>query len=191
MSGATGIVAMIELATALSRLDEIAAYPRVVAMTIGAEDLALSMGATPIALTLHVLGALVVIAARAAGKQPIGYLGTVAQLDDPTAFRNTIRQARQFGFAGGVCVHPSQIDILNSEFAPTVAEVAAARELIAQFETVVAEGVGAICHRGMMVDRPVVDRARALLLVNERVEEIGRARSLRLFKEKSRTTSDS
>ena len=65
-------------------------------------DLALSLGAMPVALTVHVPGALVDIAARAAGKLPIGYLGTVAEIDDLSIFRDTVRQARQFGFAGGM-----------------------------------------------------------------------------------------
>jgi citrate lyase subunit beta/citryl-CoA lyase len=174
--GATAIVPMIESAAALSRLDEIAACRRVVAMTIGAEDLALSLGAMPVALTLHVPGALVVIAARAAGKLPIGYLGTVAEIDDLSVFRDTVRQARQFGFAGGMCIHPGQIEILNEEFAPTAEEIEAARELIAEFGTGAAEGAGAVRYRGRMVDRPVVDRARALLLLNERIEETARRR---------------
>jgi len=174
--GATGIVAMIESAAVLSRLDEVAACPRVMAMALGSEDLALSMGAAPLALTLEVPGALVVIAARAAGKLPIGYLGTVAEIGDLGGFRATARQARQFGFAGGMCIHPSQIEILNQEFAPTSEEVATARELIATFETAMAAGAGAVRHRGRMVDRPIVERARALLLLNERIERDARTR---------------
>jgi citrate lyase subunit beta / citryl-CoA lyase len=168
-NGATAIVAMVETAAALLRMNEIAAFPRVIAITVGAEDLALSMGMNPTALGLHVPNALAVIAARAVSKLPIGYLGTVAQIDDLVAFRRTISQAREFGFAGGMCIHPAQVEVLNAEFAPTVAEVDAARELVAEYEKSAAAGTGALRHRGKMIDRPIVDRARTLLRLHERI----------------------
>jgi len=66
----------------------------------------------------------VVIAARAAGILPLGFIGTVADFKDLDAFRATIKRSRRLGFMGASVIHPSQIQILNEEFRPTADEVA-------------------------------------------------------------------
>jgi citrate lyase subunit beta/citryl-CoA lyase len=104
-----------------------------------------------------------IIAARAAGILPIGFLGTVAAFKDLDAFRETIRRSRRLGFVGGACVHPSQIAILNEEYGPSADEVDHARRLIAAYDAAIAERRGAVTFEGRMIDVPVVERARALL----------------------------
>lgn len=162
--GHTGLVLMVETAEGLLNLSEIAAAsPRVVALTIGAEDLALSMGMEPNEDALYVPNVQLVAAARAAGILPIGYVGTVAQFADKGAFAATARRARALGFAGGFCIHPDQVPILNDAFSPTTAEAQAARQLLAAHAAAEREGRGAFTHMGQMVDQPVAERARALL----------------------------
>ena len=78
--GGIGFVPMIETAAAVFRIQAIAAsHPRVVAITVGAEDLALSVGMLPEAEGLFLPKQLAIIAARAAGILPLGFLGTVAE----------------------------------------------------------------------------------------------------------------
>lgn len=162
--GYTAIVAMVETAEGLIAINEIAsASPRVVALTVGAEDLALSMGIEPVEDALYVPNVQGVIAARAAGILPIGYVGTVAQYADRVVYRQTIERARRLGFAGGFAIHPDQVPILNEAFSPTAKEVADARALIAAYDEAAAEGRGALAHGGVMIDQPVVDRARRLV----------------------------
>ncbi|MEO8630159.1 MAG: CoA ester lyase [Betaproteobacteria bacterium] len=167
----TKIVAMIETADALFRMEEIAACERVVGITVGAEDLAVSMRMKVTPDSLYVPNVLAVAAARAAGKMPIGYVGTVADIDDLDQYRATIKRARALGFAGGFCVHPSQVAILNAEFAPSPAEVEDASGLVAAFEAALAQRSGAVRYKGKMIDLPVVERARDVLRLQARVED--------------------
>lgn len=162
--GATKLVALIETAGAFFRLEEIArAHRRLVGLSIGAEDFALAVGMLPEAEGLFYPKQQMIIAARAAGILPLGFIGTVADFRDLDAFRATIRRSRRLGFAGASCIHPSQVAILNEEYRPSPEEVAAAERALAAYDKAVTTGVGAIELDGKMVDVPVVERARQLL----------------------------
>ncbi|HJS85869.1 MAG TPA: CoA ester lyase [Acetobacteraceae bacterium] len=159
-----GLIAMVETPGALFRMEAIArAHPRMVALTIGAEDLASSVGMLPEAEGLLLPKQLSVFAARAAGILPLGFVGTVADYRDPAAFRAIVRRARRLGFLGAACIHPSLVPVLNEEFAPSVEEVAQAGRMVAAYDAALADGLGAITFEGKMIDVPVVDRAKALL----------------------------
>jgi citrate lyase subunit beta / citryl-CoA lyase len=162
--GGIGFIPMIETAAAVFRTQAIAAsHARVVAITVGAEDLALSVGMLPEAEGLLLPKQLAIIAARAAGILPLGFLGTVAEYRDPDAFRATIRRSRRLGFAGAACIHPAQIPVLNQEFRPGAEEVAQAERLIAAYDEAVTAGQGAVAFEGRMIDAPIVERARQVL----------------------------
>jgi citrate lyase subunit beta / citryl-CoA lyase len=162
--GSTKLLAMVETADAFFEMPAIArAHPRVVAMTLGAEDFALSVGMLPEAEGLFFPKQQMIIAARSAGILPLGFLGTVAEFRDLTAFRATIQRSRRLGFLGAACIHPSQIAILNEEYAPPADDVAHAERVVAAYEKATVQGVGAITVDGKMIDVPVVERAQALL----------------------------
>jgi citrate lyase subunit beta/citryl-CoA lyase len=162
--GTIKLLAMVETASAFFRMAEIArAHPRLVAMTLGAEDFALSVGMIPEAEGLFFPKQQMIIAARAAGIMPLGFLGTVADFRDLEAFRATLKRSRRLGFMGASVIHPAQVPILNEEFAPTAEEVAHAERLVTAYDKATAEGVGAIVVDGKMIDVPVVERAQALL----------------------------
>jgi citrate lyase subunit beta/citryl-CoA lyase len=162
--GTIKLLAMVETASAFFRMAEIArAHPRLVAMTLGAEDFTLSVGMIPEAEGLFFPKQQMIIAARAAGIMPLGFLGTVADFRDLEAFRATLKRSRRLGFMGASVIHPAQVPILNEEFAPTAEEVAHAERLVAAYDKATAEGVGAIVVDGKMIDVPVVERAQALL----------------------------
>jgi citrate lyase subunit beta/citryl-CoA lyase len=162
--GATKLLAMVETAAAFFEMPEIArAHPRVVAMTLGAEDFALSVGMLPEAEGLLFPKQQMIIAARSVGILPLGFLGTVADFRDLAAFRATIQRSRRLGFLGAACIHPSQVAILNEEYAPQPGDVAHAERVVTAYEKATAEGVGAITVDGRMIDVPVVERAQGLL----------------------------
>lgn len=162
--GGIGFVPMVETAAGVFRIQAIAAsHPRVIAITVGAEDLALSVGMLPEAEGLFMPKQLAVIAARAAGILPLGFLGTVAEWRDAEAFRATIRRSRRIGFVGAACIHPAQVPVLNEEFRPGADEVAHAERLIAAYDAAVAAGKGAVTFEGRMIDAPIVERARLVL----------------------------
>jgi citrate lyase subunit beta / citryl-CoA lyase len=176
--GHTRLVPMIESASAFFNAQEIAAsHSRVVALTLGAEDFALSVGMVPEAEGLFYPKQQIVIAARAAGVLPLGFIGTVADYKDLDAFRATVRRSRRLGFIGASVIHPAQIAILNEEFRPSDQEVQQARKVVAAFEKAAGGRQGAIEVDGKMVDIPVVERARATLARHEAIEQRATARS--------------
>lgn len=173
-SGHTRLVAMIECPEGLAQIDAIAAaHPRVVALIIGAEDLALTLQCAVDETALLGPNQRAVFAARRAGVMPLGFVGSVADYADLDAFRVRIERARRLGFDGGFCVHPSQVAVMNQAFAPTPAEVARAQALVAAFEAQQAQGRAAFAFEGRMVDRPVVDQARAVLARAARIAQRG------------------
>ena len=175
--GSTKFTAMIETADAWFRMPEIArADARIVALTLGGEDFALSVGMLPTAEGLFMPKQQLAIAARAAGILPLGFIGTVADYKDLDAFRETIRRSRRLGFRGASVIHPAQVPILNEEFAPSADEVASARKIVAAYEEAVAAGRGSISVDGKMVDVPVVLRAQEVLAIHDAIRERERRR---------------
>lgn len=170
--GTTQFIAMIETPDAWFRMPEIAkADKRIVAMTLGGEDFALTMGMLPTAEALLMPKQQLAIAARAAGILPLGFIGTVADYKDLDAFRQTVRRSRRLGFRGASVIHPAQIPILNEEFSPDADDVASARKIVAAYDEAVAAGRGSISVDGKMVDVPVVLRAQETLAIHEAIRE--------------------
>lgn len=163
--GHTRFIAVVETPDALPLLAAIAAVnPRVVALGVGAEDLSTELEAMPGADLLYHFGMMVVAAARAARVQPLGSVGPFADFSDLAGYRASLKRSRALGFACQACIHPSQVPIVNEEYGPSPAEVERARRLIATFDAAIAEGKGAVAFEGQMIDLPVVERARRLLL---------------------------
>jgi len=163
-AGHTKFIVMIETADAFTRIDEIPrASPRVVAMNIGGEDFALDLNAQPDEDVLLHPKQRMIIAARAAGVMPLGFIGTVADFSDWEKFRLMVRRARRFGFDGAGCIHPGQVKIVNEEYTPGAEEVVYARKVIQMDKEAQAAGRGSFQIDGKMIDIPVVVRAERLI----------------------------
>ncbi|MGQ0525600.1 MAG: HpcH/HpaI aldolase/citrate lyase family protein [Betaproteobacteria bacterium] len=163
-AGHTRFITMIETADAFTRIDEIPrASPRVAAMNIGGEDFALDCAMQPDEDVLLHPKQRMIIAARAAGVMPLGFIGTVADFGDWERFRQMVRRSRRFGFDGAGCIHPGQVKIVNEEYTPSAGEVEYARKVIRMDEEAAAAGRGSFQIDGKMIDIPVVVRAQNLL----------------------------
>jgi citrate lyase subunit beta/citryl-CoA lyase len=95
-----------------------------------------------------------IIAARAAGIDAID--GPYASFNDPVGYETECVRANVLGSAGKWAIHPSQIEIANRVFAPTVEEVAYARDICARYEAAQADGFGAIAVDGDMIDAATI-----------------------------------
>ena len=170
-AGHTRFITMIETADAFSRIDEIPrASPRVAAMNIGGEDFALDCAMQPDDDVLLHPKQRMIIAARAAGVMPLGFIGTVADFSDWERFRQMVRRSRRFGFDGAGCIHPGQVKIVNDEYTPSPDEVEYARKVIRMDEEAAAAGRGSFQIDGKMIDIPVVVRAQNLLKRHEAIK---------------------
>lgn len=170
--GTIRLIAMIETAEGLANVNEIAtATTRLVAITVGPEDLAASLGCRPTPDAMYLPNMQTLVAARRAGIIPLGYPGSISLYADKETYRGWIERAASLGFEGAFCIHPNQVEICNVGFAPSVREIAAARHLIDEYKKHVAEGVGVFVVDGRMVDAPVVERALTVVAKAEALAE--------------------
>jgi len=168
VAGTVRLVVLIETAEGFLNMAAIArASPRVVAINLGNEDFALDLGMEPDDDTLRMPRQQLVIVAAAAGIMPLGLMGVATRFDDLEAYRALALRSRRFGYAGATCIHPSQIAILNSAFAPTNEEVAWARRVVEAAGAAERQGQGAFQIDGKMIDAPIVMRARNIVARSE------------------------
>ncbi|HXL99467.1 MAG TPA: CoA ester lyase [Rhizomicrobium sp.] len=122
---------------------------------------------TPDRQNLSAALSLSVAAARAYGLGIIdGVYNDIANAD---GFLETCKQARAFGFDGKTLIHPSQIAPCNDVFAPSAAEVEAARKIIAAFDLPENRGKGAIALDGHMVERLHAEIARSTVALADAI----------------------
>lgn len=169
------IVPLVESPAGVLSAAAIAAHPRVCALGFGAEDHAAALGVAPTPLTLTWPAAQVVHAAHAHGRACWGLAASIADFADLSHFQAAVRDARALGFTGSVCIHPRQVPVLNTGFAPTADELAWARRVIEADRLAQAAGQGATQVDGRMVDRPIVERARRWLAAGQRLRDGGRS----------------
>ncbi|MCC8429916.1 CoA ester lyase [Reyranella aquatilis] len=161
--GHTRFLVLIETVAALPNLFAIAAEPRMAGMSVGGEDFATDMGATPSADSMYVFAMQGLAACRAAGILPMGSMGQLAKIDDLDSYRAGLKRGRELGFTTASCIHPAHVPIINEEYGASDAEIDRARRLLAAFEVAKANGEGAVAFEGSMVDLPIVIRAERLL----------------------------
>ena len=171
--GSTGppIVAIAETAQGVRLAYELATHPRVVALQIGAVDLGAETGLEPRAdgqELLYVRSKLVLDSVAAGVRAPFDVVHL--DIEATEELEAECRLARSLGFRGKACIHPAQIPIVNRAFAPSEAEVAWSRRVVAANDDAAAAGRGVFALDGAMIDLPVVERARRVLLETERRE---------------------
>lgn len=155
---AASVIALIETARGLRNADDIAAAPGVVALALGPVDLASELGARFDESAMASLRLSLKLAAAQAGVALID--GPALDLHDADALSRSAGAAATLGLDGKLAIHPNQIAGINAAFTPDEAAVAWARRVIDG-----AQGqAGAFRLDGTMIDKPVIDGARRLLL---------------------------
>ncbi len=117
--------------------------------------------------------AICIAAARAHGCDILD--GVYNDIKDLDGFRAECEQGREMGLDGKTLIHPSQLDICNDVFAPSPAEVASARAIIAAFSLPENSGKGVIQLDGRMVERLHADMARRTLAIADGIAALAAA----------------
>jgi citrate lyase subunit beta/citryl-CoA lyase len=162
-SGSIGIVPLVESPAALFSIHDIAAGPRVVGLALGSEDFSLALGASPSARSLTLPAQIVCLAAAAAGVMAFAIPFSIAAYGDENGWVDAAETAKSIGATGGLCIHPTQVKILNKVFLPTDAELGWAASVTAAWARAQDSGRGIVTLDGRMIDRPVFERALAVL----------------------------
>jgi citrate lyase subunit beta/citryl-CoA lyase len=146
-----GVLAAAEIAAASRRL---------ACLVMGTSDLVKDLGArhTPARLEVLTSLSLVLLAARANGLAALD--GVHLDLDDDAGFEAACVQGRGLGFDGKTLIHPRTIDVANRVFAPSGAEVDAARRVILAHADAVARGEGVTVLDGRLVESLHVEAAQ-------------------------------
>lgn len=158
------ILANIESPKGLRLTAEIAtADPRVAGLQVGFVDLFAQCGIDSRDQAAKQAIRLAVRLAAAEAGIPVhdGAFGDVKNLE---GFRAEAESARALGFAGKSCIHPAQIAVANEVFSPAAEEIARAEQIAA---AALQRGEGAFMLEGQMIDKPVLERARAIIRLAE------------------------
>jgi citrate lyase subunit beta/citryl-CoA lyase len=140
-----------------------AASPRIGALVIGTSDHTKDLHARHTRDRRPRLTSLesCVLAARAAGVAALD--GVHLDLDDDAGLEAACRQAADLGFDGKTLIHPKQIAIANEVFAPTAADLAWARRVIAAHTDAVAQGRGVVLLDGRLIEHLHVEDAHRVV----------------------------
>ncbi len=153
---------IIESARGLAALPEIAAASGVERLSFGALDLGLDLGlASGTSAAERVLDqaryALLLHSRLANLAPPLdSVFPDIRNLDGLARFA---ADARDMGFGGLLCIHPSQVAVVHQTLMPNADELAWAQRVLAAG----ASGEGVFVVDGQMIDAPVIGRARRLL----------------------------
>jgi citrate lyase subunit beta/citryl-CoA lyase len=170
--GSTKVIALVtETAEAMFTTGTYAGAPRLIAMTWGAEDLADSLGATQnrnedgsSGFTFQLARSLCLMGAAVAGVPAVETI--YGDFRDEVGLRKRAAQVRRDGYRGMLAIHPAQVDAINETFMPSAEEIASAQEIVDLFAANPAAGT--IGHKGAMLDRPHLARAKRLLALAAR-----------------------
>jgi citrate lyase subunit beta/citryl-CoA lyase len=158
--------AMVETARSLFHLYDLAGAAktsRLACLVMGTNDLgkeigwALEPGRAAFAAALS----LSVAAARAHGLSILD--GVYNALEDDDGLVAECRQGVAFGFDGKTLIHPRQVEPCNAAFAPSEAEVAYARAVVAAFALPENADKGAVRVDGRMAERLHLAQAQKVL----------------------------
>jgi len=173
----TQLWAMIETPLAILNLADIASASRrpgarLACFVLGTNDLVketradLSLNRRP---ALYWLSA-AITAARAYGLDVLD--GVYNNLRDAEGFRRECVHGRRLGFDGKTLIHPDQVAVANEVFAPTAAEVAFARQIIAAFARPENTAKGVITVEGRMVELLHAETAKRTVAIAEAIERM-------------------
>jgi len=163
---------MMETPVSVFNAREIAAHAQVAGLVAGTNDLTKDLGCRVRTDRLPLMAALqmIVMAARAA--RIVAIDGVYNRFRDGDGLKTECEQGRDLGFDGKTLIHPSQIEIANTAFAPTNSEIDLAERLIAAYEESRASGQGIAVVDGQIVENLHVVAAQRVLARAQAIREM-------------------
>lgn len=150
---------LMETAAGFADLRAVSRAAGVVRLMLGSIDLMFDLDVADEDEPLDYFRAKLVMHSRAAGL-PAPVDGVCTAIGDAVEINRQTARARRFGFGAKLLIHPHQVAPVHAGLAPSAAEVAWARRIVAA----AADARGAaVAVDGKMVDRPVLERASRIL----------------------------
>ena len=113
-----------------------------------------------------------VVAARANGLRPID--GPFGDIGDSDGYAAQAKRAAVLGCEGKWAIHPTQVELANTLFCPSEAEVTKARRVIEAMAKAQKEGKGAVTLDGRLIDIASIRQAEVMVRKAEQVARAGK-----------------
>lgn len=164
--------AMMETPAGMLNASNIAGHLALEGMVMGTNDLAKDLGSRfrPDRLPLQAGLGLCLLAAKAYGRVIID--GVYNAFKDDAGLEVECIQGRDMGFDGKTLIHPAQLEIANTAFAPDAKEIDVARRQLAAFDEAQRAGQGVAVVDGKIVENLHVASARDLLAKAEMIAKL-------------------
>lgn len=160
LGGTRHLLPQVESVQGLFAMPALLARDDVARLVFGHLDFALDLGSGRDQEAMLYARSQIVLHSRFAGKAaPVD--SVTPDFRDTTACRRDAEAARNLGFGGKLLIHPAQVAPVSSVFAPSAEDVAWAERVLAAVEQ---GGRGAVALDGEMVDKPVEEAARRILV---------------------------
>ena len=163
---------MMETPVSVFNAREIAAHRQVTGLVAGTNDLIKDLGCRVRADRMPLWASLqmIVMAARAA--RIVAVDGVYNRFRDGDGLKFECEQGRDLGFDGKTLIHPAQLEIANTAFAPTNSEIELAGRQIASYEESRASGQGIAVVDGQIVENLHVVSAQRILAKAQAIREM-------------------
>jgi len=79
------------------------------------------------------------------------------------AIREEAILGMKLGYAGKLCIHPAQINIVNEVYTPTLEQVEKATAILAAWDEAQQQGQGVFVYQNKMIDLPVIRAQESIL----------------------------
>ncbi len=162
------VIPIIELASSVLEIDQIVKAPRVNGVLLGAEDLSSDLEVSRTKKGDEILYA----------RQRVVMACTAYKIDSiDTPFTDTndeeglyadCRFVLGLGFTSKAAIHPNQVGAINSTFVPSLDKIKWALRVEQANKSALEKGLGVFSLDGKMVDKPVIERARKILIKAKR-----------------------
>lgn len=155
--------AMIETAEGVLNALSIAKHPKMGGFVLGTNDLAKELGCATGGNRMPLMASLqmALLGARAGGIACVD--GVYNAFKDDEGLRVECEQGAAIGMDGKTLIHPAQLEVANSVFAPSQADIEHAERVIEAHQTALAAGEGVAVLDGKIVENLHVVTAEATL----------------------------
>lgn len=158
MPAAGRVLPLVETARGVQNVDAVAFASGVARLAFGNLDYSVDLDLSGDDRGLIYAASRIAVASRCAGiATPIA--GVTPAIDDVHRLLEDLAWSRALGFGAKLCIHPRQVAVIRDALRPTAKEIDWARRVLAAGEA----AQGAVQVDGRMVDRPVLQKARAIL----------------------------
>ena len=161
------VIAVIENAIGLYRIEEIAKARGLLAFSYGfldlCNDLQVQVGTASADIIANQIRYQLILTSKV--HQLLAPIDSVyADFNDSKGLHKRVQLWSQMGMSGMLCIHPKQVDIVKQALQPTDSELEFAQRVIEEYER---SGQAVFKIEGNMVDAPVIERSYQLLSLAE------------------------